>query len=450
MINTLYLPELREMLAEKNGEELREFCMALHPGRTAEFMEGLSSQESWQVLQYAEPNLRAEIFGYFEKDEQVAILLQEDEKQVADLITHLPADDAVDLLSELPDQRVEQLLALIPAPDRRDIRRLQTFEEGTAGALMTTEAACLSERLTVREALESLSRQSEHLETIYYIYVVDDTNHLRGVVSTRRLVSSIGKPNERISELMETDLIVARATDDQLSVTQKVARFNLLAIPVIDSGGHMLGIITHDDVIDVVIEEATEDAQRIAAVNPLEDSYMRTDILTLTWKRGMWLGILFVPGMITIFSLRHYDAELSRYDWLKWFLPLIAGCGGNSGTQSATLIISAMAVGDVRVADWARIMFRELSTGLLLGTALGTLGLLPALLYATSPLDALVIPITVLLVVMSGTLTGSLLPMFFQRMGWNPALMSNPFVTGINDILAILLYVNVATLLLGP
>lgn len=449
MINTLYLPELREMLAEHNGEELREFCMALHPGRTAEFMEGLSAHEAWEVLQFAEPNLRAEIFSFFEEEQQTTILSEEDDKQVADLITHLPADDAVDLLSGLEEPRVEHLLALIPAPDRRDIRRLQTFEEGTAGALMTTEAACLDERLTVREALEKLSRQAEQLETIYYIYVVDDTNHLKGVVSTRRLVSSMGKANVRIADLMESDLIVARASDDQQTVTQKVAKFNLLAIPVVDGEGHMLGIITHDDVMDVVMEEATEDAQRISAVDPLEDSYTKTGIFTLSWKRGMWLGILFFPGMITVISLKHYEGELERFVWLTWFLPLIMGCGGNSGSQSATLIITAMTTGDVRVSDWFRIMLRELSTGLVLGSALGIVGMVPAMLFAPTPTDALVIPMTVLLVVTCGTLTGSLLPMFFQRIGWNPALMSNPFVAGINDIFGILLYVNVARLFLG-
>lgn len=449
MINTLYLPELREMLAEHNGEELREFCMALHPGRTAEFMEGLSSHEAWEVLQFAEPNLRAEIFSYFEEEQQTSILAEEDDKQVADLITHLPADDAVDLLSGLEEPRVEHLLALIPAPDRRDIRRLQTFEEGTAGALMTTEAACLDERLTVREALEKLSRQAEHLETIYYIYVVDDTNHLKGVVSTRRLVSSMGKANVGIADLMESDLIVARASDDQQTVTQKVAKFNLLAIPVVDGEGHMLGIITHDDVIDVVMEEATEDAQRISAVAPLKDSYTKTGIFTLSWKRGMWLGILFFPGMITVISLKHYEGELERFVWLTWFLPLIMGCGGNSGSQSATLIITAMTTGDVRVSDWFRIMLREISTGLVLGSALGFVGMVPALLFAPTPTAALVIPTTVLLVVTCGTLTGSLLPMFFQRIGWNPALMSNPFVAGINDIFGILLYINVARLFLG-
>ena len=241
MINTLYLPELREMLAEHNADDLREFCMALHPGRTAEFMEGLTPHEAWEVLQFAAPSLRAEIFSYFENEQQLAILQGEDDKQVADLITQLPADDAVDLLGELPDDRMEHLLALIPAPDRRDIRRLQTFPEGTAGAMMTTEAACLDERLLVRDALEKLSRQAEQLETIYYIYVVDDTNHLKGVVSTRRLVSSIGKPNMRLADLMESDLIVARASDDQEAVSQTVAKFNLLAIPVVDAEGAHAG-----------------------------------------------------------------------------------------------------------------------------------------------------------------------------------------------------------------
>ncbi len=412
-------------------------------------MEGLSAHEAWEVLQFATPSLRAEIFSYFDQSEQMAILLSEDDKQVADLITHLPADDAVDLLSELPESRVENLLALIPAPDRRDIRRLQTFEEGTAGALMTIEAACLDERLTVREALEKLSRQAETLETIYYIYVVDDTNHLKGVVSTRKLVSSIGRASSRIGDLMETDLIVARASDDQQSVTQKVAKFNLLAIPVVDAEGHMLGIITHDDVIDVVMEEATEDAQRSAAVEPLEDSYTRTGIFTLTWKRGTWLAILFVSGMITVVSLNHYQGELEHIKWLTWFLPLIMGCGGNAGSQSATLIITAMAMGDIKSRDWFRIVGRELATGLLLGAGLGLVGAIPALLIAPTPMAALIVPITVLLVVTCGTLTGSSLPMFFQSRGWDPALMSNPFVAGINDIFAILLYVNVARLFLG-
>jgi magnesium transporter len=448
MINTLFLPELREMLAENNSADLQEFCSALHPGRTAEFMEGLTASEAWQVLQFAEPGLRAEIFSYFDKDRQVDMLSEEDDQQVAELITQLPADDAVDLLSEVDVDRVDHLLALIPAPDRGDIRRLQKFEEGTAGALMTTEAACLDERLTVREALNKLSRQAEQLETIYYIYVVDASNHLKGVVSTRRLVSSIGRGDRCIGELMETDLIVAKADDDQESVAQKVAKFNLLAIPVVDVGGHMLGIITHDDVIDVVMEEAAEDAQRISAVAPLDDSYTRTPILTLTRKRVTWLSILFLTGMFTAFSLRGYEPILDQYVWLAWFLPLVTGSGGNSGSQSATLIITAMATGDVRVEDWFKIMVREITTGLLLGAMLACLALVLALLIAPTPLAAIVLPVTILSVIVCGTFTGSILPILFRRLGLDPALMSNPFVAGINDILGIILYVSVATAIL--
>lgn len=449
MINTLFLPELREMLAENNSGELIEFCTALHPARTAEFMEGLETPEAWRVIQHAEPNLRAVIFSYFSFDRQVEMLAKEDDKQVADLITHVPADDAVDLLSELQEERVEHILAMVPAPDRRDIRRLQTFPEGTAGAMMTTEAACLDERLTVKEALEKLSRQAERLETVYYIYVVDDTNHLRGVVSTRSLVSSIGKQERRLSELMKTDLVTANADEDQQSVTQKVAKYNLLAIPVVDAQRHMLGIITHDDVIDVVMEEATEDAQRFAAVDPLEDSYARTPILTLTWKRGIWLAVLLFAGLFTAIALRHYQPELENIEWLVWFIPLVIGSGGNSGSQSSALIITAMATGDVRVGDWFKIVSRELATGALLGGMLGIVGMLPALFLAPTAWAALIVPLTIFLVVICGTLSGSALPLLFQRIGWDPALMSNPLVAGINDILGIVVYVNIAHLVLG-
>ncbi|MCA9126157.1 MAG: magnesium transporter [Planctomycetales bacterium] len=449
MINTLFLPELREMLSEGNSGALQEFCTALHPARTAEFMEGLDAHEAWQVLQHADLVLRAEIFSYFEHSRKLEMLASEDEREVADLITHVPADDAVDILGELDERRVDQLLALVPAPDRRDIRRLQTFPEGTAGSIMTTEAACLDEKLTVKQALEQLSRQAERLETIYYIYVVDSTNHLRGVVSTRKLVSSFGKLDRKIADLMDTDIVTVNANDDQQDVAHVVAKYDLLAIPVVDAQRHMLGIITHDDVIDVVLEEATEDVQRIAAVEPLDDSYARTPILTLTWKRGMWLGILFFAGLITALALRRYEPVLDQFTWLVYFIPLVIGSGGNSGAQSSTLIIAAMATGDIKAGDWFTIVNREIATGCLLGIFLASLSLLPAMLLAPTITTSYIVPITIFLVVLCGTLSGSILPLLFKHVGWDPALMSNPFVAGINDILGIVVYVNISLLLLG-
>ncbi|MCA9121077.1 MAG: magnesium transporter [Planctomycetaceae bacterium] len=446
MINTLYLPELREMLAEQSEADLREFCTALHPARTAEFMEGLSADEAWQVLKYAEPRVREEIFTFFPHEEQVQILQTQDRAEVAELIVELASDDRVDLLEEVPSDIVDEILPLLPAEVRREILRLRAYPEGTAGAVMTTEAAKLSESLTVREALDELSRQAENLETIYYLYIVDETDHLRGLVSARDLISAIGKPQTTLAALMETDLLSADVLEDQEEVARKVAHYDLLAIPVVDHEHRMLGIITHDDVIDVVREEATEDAHRIAAVEPLEASYLKTPILTLTWKRGIWLTILFGAAFLTAFALRRYEDGLATWVWLAWFLPLIISTGGNTGNQAATLVITALSMGDVSLKDWFRVILRELTMGLLLGSGLALFGYLAAWLSGLAPgaADAMVIPITLLLIVIAGTLLGAILPLLFARLGLDPALMSNPFVAGIIDILGIVVYMNVA------
>ena len=274
MTNTLYLPELRELLANDDRAQLAEFCVALHPARTAEFMEGLSAEETWAVLQHTDATNREEVFGYFELDKQIDMLETLDRGEMGRLIGDLPPDDRVDLLQEVDPEVVKELLPLVPAEERRDILRLRAYPEGTAGAVMTTELARLSESLTVREALEEIGRQARELETIYYIYIVDDENHLRGLVSARQLVAAMGHDETPLGELMERDLVTANVTDDQEDVARTVARYDLLAIPVVDREHHLVGIITHDDVIDVVREEATEDAHRIGAIDPLDVGYI--------------------------------------------------------------------------------------------------------------------------------------------------------------------------------
>ena len=449
MVNTLFLPELREMLADANRVELEEFCTALNAGRTAEFMEGLSNDEIWQVLQYASPLRRAEIFAYFDEDRQVEMLSAHETSQVAELVEEIPPDDRVDLLQELDDHRVDEILPLLPVEDRRDIQRLQSFAEGTAGALMTSEVAMLAENLNARQAIEELGRQASELETIYYLYVVDENRLLRGIVSTRQLITSLPNTSLTLGEMMESDVVVAHVDDDQEVVAEQVERFNLLAIPVIDSGRQLVGIITHDDVIDVVREELTEDAQRIAAVAPLEDDYLRIGLWTLSWKRGLWLTILFFAALLTAFALRHYETDLEHYAWLVWFIPLIISAGGNSGSQSATLVITAMTSGDVEFGDWPRVMWREVLVSLALGVFLALIGWTVAVMIAPTRLDALVIPLTLVSVIVCGCLFGAALPILFKRIGLDPAMMSNPFVAGIVDILGIVIYVNIARLILG-
>lgn len=451
MINPLYLPELRLMLAENNAEELKGFCEALHPARTADFMEGLSAEESWQVLDHADEERRGEIFGYFNPTTQVEMIETLDREAMARLVAELAPDDRVDLLRDVNPQIVEELLPLLPSDERRDILHLRSYPEGTAGAVMTTQVAMLPEDLSVRDALIELQRIAEDLETIYYLYIVDEQGHLRGLVSARQLLSSIGK-DIRLGDLMETGLVTCEVDDDQEEVARKVAKYDLLAIPVVDLQRKMLGIITYDDVMDVVVEEATEDAHRSAAVEPLVNSYLQTNLVTLAWKRGIWLFILFVAALLTAFALRSYEKDLEVWPWLVLFLPLIISSGGNTGNQSATLIITGLTSRNITLQDWGKVMRRELALGLMLGLFLATCGL--GAVWAVSPGEMnsssmWVIPLTLVSVVLGGSLIGSLLPLFFQRIGLDPALMSNPFVAGIIDIFGIVLYMNVAWLLLS-
>lgn len=454
MINTLYLPELREMLAENDHAGLQEFCTALHPARTAEFMEGLTAPEQWAVLRHAELALREQIFSYIPHERQVEIIETQDRAEVAELIADVAADDRVDLLHDVREEVVEELLPLLPLQVRREILRLREYPEGSAGAMMTTEVAKLSEHLTSKQALDELSKQAELLETIYYLYVVDKEDHLRGVVSTRQLVTAIGKPTVTLGELMSPDVVAVNATEDQEEVARKVAKYDLLAIPVVDGQRRLVGIITHDDVIDVVQEEATEDAQRIAAVTPLESGYLQTGVFTLTWKRGIWLTILFFTALFTASALQAYQARLEQWGWLVLFIPLVMSSGGNSGNQSATLIITALSTGNIRLSDWYKIAWREIQVGLLLGGFLAFCGFVVVWVITEDENAALqrwwplVVPLTLLLVVTCGAFFGSMLPLLFKRLGLDPALMSNPFVAGLSDILAIVIYMTVALTLL--
>lgn len=451
MPNPIYLPELREMLASGNIDEMREFLEALHPARTAEFMEGLEPGEIWAILQQADMPLRRAIFGFFDDAIQAKIIEQADRDEAAEFIAELPSDDRVDMLADVEPEIVDELMPKIDVEERRDIQRLQAYEEETAGAEMTTEFARLDENMTVEEALREIGRQAEELETIYYLYVVDDRDHLRGLVSAKSLVRAMKKPQTRLSEIMECDLVTVHVNDDQEEMARKVARYNLLAIPVVDDEYRMLGIVTHDDVIDVIVDEMAEDAYRSAAVEPLDESYLATSVMELTWKRGVWLTVLFFGAMVTAMALEAYHATLNAVEWLVFFIPVVISTGGNSGNQSATLIITALSTEGITLKDWWQVVRRELAMGCLLGGFLGACGYVCALAMIESDhvaIAALVIPATLILVTIFGTLSGSLLPLLFRRLGWDPALMSNPFVAGLVDVVGIIIYMLVARAIL--
>jgi magnesium transporter len=460
MTNTLFLPELREMLAARDAAGMTEFCTTLHPARTAEFMDGLTAAETWQVLKHAPGSARAAIYHFFDRPRQIEMIERLDRADIAGLIGDLAPDVRVDILKQVDPAIVDEILPLVTAAERRDIQRLTAYPEGTAGSVMTTNFARLAERSTARQAMEGLVRQAQDLETIYYLYVVDGEDRLRGVVSARDLVSAMARPDALVGDLMERSVVSVAATDDQEFVARQVAKYDFLAIPVVGQEGRLVGIITHDDIIDVLREEAIEDAQLIGGVAPLQAGYLQTSLLTLAWKRGMWLIVLFLTGLLTAFALHEFDDARATWPWLAIFIPLVVSTGGNSGSQSVTLIITALAAGHIEGRHWWRIAVREFFSGILLGGLLAVIGYAIAALILSQEaargvpiahpmFAALVVPSTLVLVVICGTLVGAMLPLLFHRLGLDPALMSTPFVSGIIDIVGIVLYMNVAMRLLS-
>ena len=442
--NPILLPELRFMLAEGDTAGLREVAEELHPATVAEFSTGLTDLELWQVLTALPVERQADIFPYYELSRQVELVAVADRQTLGQLLESMAPDSRVDLLRELEPELVEEILPLVAKAERHDIRMLLSCPENSAGALMTTEYASLPADITAGEAIARLRSQAPNSESIYYIYVLDAERKLLGLISLRDLI--LARPTALVSDLMQRDIISVLVEEPQEEVVQKLARFDFLAIPVVDDQNRLVGIITHDDVLDAVRQDATDEAQRIAAVAPLGESYLQAGLTTMTWKRGGWLTILFATAAVTTTVLARRPITAP---WLIDFIPLVMASGGNSGSQSATLVITAMSTGDCRLSDWPQILRREFMLGILLGLLLAVPGYLLALLYAPTPAAALVIPLTILGVVMLGTLVGSVLPLMFRSLGLDPALMSNPFVSAIVDVVGILLYMSVAMLVLG-
>jgi magnesium transporter len=442
--NPILIPELRVMLAEGDTAGLREVGAELHPATVAEFSEGLDDGEVWQLFDALPVERQAEVFPYYPMARQVELVKAADRQHLGPLLEWMAADNRDDLLRELDPELVEEILPLVAKAERHDIRMLLSCPEDSAGALMTTEYASLPADITAGEAVTRLRSQAPNSESIYYIYVLDAERKLVGFVSLRDLI--LAKPTALVSDLMQRDPISVRVEEPRERVVEKLARFDFIAIPVVDDRNRLVGIVTHDDVLDAVRQDATDDAQRIAAIAPLGESYLEAAIVSMTWKRGVWLTILFATAAVTAMVMARSPIT---HAWLVAFIPLVIASGGNSGNQSATLVITALSSGDCKLSDWPRILRREFALGLLLGTLLAVPGYLLALVYAPSPTAALVIPLTIMGVVMMGTLVGSVLPLLFRSIGLDPALMSNPFVSAIVDVVGIVLYTAISLALLG-
>ena len=448
MYGRLLLPELQVLLDENDSAGIKEFCEALYPAVTAEILAEIDSQNVWRVLSCCEALKQAEIFQFLPLPQQIEIVAVIERGPLSKLIEEMAPDDRVDLLSRMDDEHVEELLPLMAQAERSDIRKLLSYPEDSAGAIMTTEYASLPENITVSQALERLRQQAPDSEIISYIYVVDEGRRLQGIVSLRELI--FARPARPLSEITNRDVISVRVDDDQEFVAQQMARFDFVAIPVVDHQNQLVGIVTHDDAIDIMQEEATEDTYRLAAVEPLEDSYLSTPLKTVIQKRVGWLIFLLVPSFLAAKVLEHFEGVSDKFEWLVLFIPLILASGGNAGSQSATLIIRAMALeSDIQRDELRALLRKELQLGLLLGSMLSVISFLVSWAFTSQLIQASVVGLAVFLVVLMGISAGGMLPMGFRKLGMDPALMSNPFITALVDILGLIIYFQVALYMVG-
>ncbi len=460
-LQTLILPDVQLMLQEGDTAGLAALCNVLHPAAVAEMLEELQDDQIWTILDQADLNHRTEIFEFISLRRQTELAEMLEAPKLSQLLEKMSSDDRVDLLSRLPEARQEDVLRLLAQAERNEVRRLLSYDEDSAGAIMTTEYASLPANISVHDAIARLRQQAPNSETIYYVYILNDERHLEGFISLRKLI--IARSDARLSDIMQRDVIRLRVTDSREAVAQTLARYNFIAVPIVDEKDRLVGIVTHDDALDVVQEEATEDAYLQSAVAPLEDEYQDTPLHIVLWKRGVWLLFLSVVALLNAHVIDHYrettdpgqslPASAGLTSLIMLFLPLVMASGGNAGSQSATLFIRmfALAPNDPKGSDVIsrQLVFREFVIGLFLGSGLGLLDFAVAWLWFGRGIpESAAIATTVITVVTLGTSVGTLLPLLFRRLGMDPAIMSNPLIAAMVDVLGVVLFYEIASLFL--
>jgi len=439
-------PELGRLLQEGTSEEIRTFLEGQHPYDIADFMSGLEANEIARiVLALGQPN-GTEAFQKLETEQQVDVLGVMPRRDGARLMESMDSDERVDLTKALPEEETERLFPLIAQAERNEIARLVSYDEGTAGSVMTTEYAAVKAELTIAETVSELRRIAPDKETIYYIYVIDDSRKLVGFVSLKNIF--ISSSHARVKDAMTSDVKHVLATDDVEDVAKVVKDYDLLAVPVVDDDGRLVGIVTHDDAVDVLEEEATEDMYHYGAAGE-HLRYLPTNPFLLARQRVVWLILLAAVGFVSGMIIHRYEAMITSVFALAIFIPVINASGGNAGTQASTVIIRGLATGEVSLADSLKIFWKEIVVGLTIGVVVAIVGALRGYLLENNVRLAITVGLAMVFVVTFATVLGAVLPLIFKKLRLDPAVVSGPFIASVLDVVALLIYLEIARAVMG-
>lgn len=437
---------LRSAMQRNDQSAIYHVVSEMQPADIADFARYEPAYTVLSLLMLLPEAQRGPTFGYLETEQQRDIAEKMTDEELAKLVSSMDADERADLFHLVESGRQPAILRQLSKRERDDLRKLASYEEGTAGAVMTSEYVAVPEDIDVAEALSLLRASAPDAETIYQIYCVDVQGRLKGAVSLRQLI--LAAPHLPISELMVEDVVFVTAETPQEEVSRLIAHYDLLALPVINGGERLVGIVTYDDAMDVAEEEATEDMHKGVSIGKLEGSLRSASLYELYRKRVVWLVLLVFANIFSGAGIAHFEETIEAYIALVFFLPLLVDSGGNAGSQAATLMVRGMATGDVRTRDWAKMLGREVGVALGLGLTMALAVSIVGIFRAGTEI-AMVVALSMVLIVMVGSLIGMLLPFILQRFNVDPATASAPLVTSIADASGVLIYFALATAILG-
>lgn len=447
-------PSLEALLNARNFNAIRQLTKNWSPDDLAEYMEPLPSEKEAVVFRLLPREQAALVFSYISSERQEELLKAMANEEVAGILNAMSDDDRTDLLDELPAEVTQKLLNLLSQEERTIASKLLGYAEDSVGRLMSPHFVRIRSHWSIDQALDHIRRYGKDSETMSMIYVIDKSGKLIDDLRIRQIL--LAKADSLVSELMDSRFSALRATDNRETAVQLFKDTDLIALPVTDSNDVLIGIVTVDDILDVAEEEATEDIQKMGGSEALDEPYMKINLFSMVRKRATWLVILFLSEMLTATAMGTFENEIAKAVVLATFVPLVISSGGNSGSQASTLIIRAMALGEVGLRDWWRVMRREIMSGLSLGAILGSIGFIRitawALLFKSYGehwlLLALTVGISLVGIVLWGSLSGSMLPFILRRVGLDPATSSAPFVATMVDVSGLIIYFSVASMIL--
>ncbi len=438
--------EIQALLENKKWGTLRALINDMPVPDASDLLLTLSKQDRVVLFRLMTREQAGDVFAYLERSDRDNLLDALTDEETRHLLAELSPDERTELFEEMPGEVTQKLLNLLNKEDLKETRLLLGYPEESAGRLMTPDYVAVRSHWSVERVLKHIRKQAEHSETLSTIYVVDDHWKLTDALTLETFV--LAEPEQIVEDLMDYQFEFLSAFEDRERAVEVMQRYDVSVLPVVDSAGVLVGIVTFDDVIDVAEEEATEDFHKFAAVSPLEEGYLQTSFLQIFRKRIVWLVALVFMNIFSGAAISHYEDTIAVAVTLVFFMPLLMGSGGNAGAQASTLVIRAISLGEVKLSDWARLLFKDIAASLLLGLCMGLAVALLGL-FRGGPQIGLTVALTMICVVLVGSSIGTLLPLLLNKLKLDPAAASAPLITSLADISGVIIYFSIANLVLG-